>query len=528
MTLHQGLEIAPSTSPDGRYILYSHINNTSKNWEVWTFDTIRKKSFRLLSGEASYFQPEWSYDGSQITYIKHYQNSCGYFIADLTPSYEQVIQSSQLMPCNDNKAFEASSLKVSEDIVIFNKASSTRSPLSIYRLNTKSGEIKSLLTPPNDGKGDYFFSLSPDQKKLAVLRSRYFRTTEIWIYDLTSNTFTHLHNNPLTLSRLSWSKDSKKVVFRSNKRTISSLNIESHKVSKVLTLKIKFRDPFLFGENLSSMGICLIMSSFTEKDIYRTSYDGKITESVEASIASEQNPIVSHDEKKIIWVSYKESGRQLWLKESNNKAKRISNFAKDTFIENISLSADSTRLLGINSNKLVIIDLDSSHYLTRYIDKNNTYFHRVIWKNKDNVLATVTANNKKGVVNININTLEFTHLPIDDPEELTYDTRTQTLYYTKEQKPGLWTYSIDKHQNLIELNSKISNLIINRRELYFLSGNELKTLDLSSLKVSTVQKNFMAGNFFLSQSRKWIYYHTEKFGNQYLYKVSNDISPKLN
>lgn len=92
VTNHQGMDVDPSWSHDGKRLVFSSRRNG--NWDIFVYDFATEKVQELVTGPAKQIAPKWSPDGKHLAFIQSVNDIHQLYIQDLTTGKSKQITNS--------------------------------------------------------------------------------------------------------------------------------------------------------------------------------------------------------------------------------------------------------------------------------------------------------------------------------------------------------------------------------------------------------------------------------------------------
>ncbi|MCO7222781.1 winged helix-turn-helix domain-containing protein [Pleionea sp. CnH1-48] len=525
LTYSKGHEFYKAPSPNGKYLIYSYKPVGKKNWTLKLLDLENNHTTNLTDSAASDTRPRWSADGKFITFSRRDDNKCQFIKASFNSETKNIEAFEDIIGCEHNSPAGYSHLWKNNRSVLYSNAKSFSDPIRIYSYSFETAQGWPVTSPPPDGRGDYYYSLSYDEKQLVVLRNRFWYETEIWLYKTDTWEGKLLDTVAIPLYTISWTLDNNSLVYKTEKNEIIERNIQTGESSVVAKLSLPFRAPILSGQDKEDISVTI--GVMTDSDISRVSIDTGEVEVVESSSFREVWPIVSGDNEYLAWVSDRSGVNQLWVKKIGGRAKQITHLNVYKSFDAISFSPGGTRLVGAAGGDWFIVsqNFEDVQFYTleegrvasvHWVDEQTLIIVKIIDSNKIATQMDLVSGNEQTLEISNVNVV----LPGFKPGE---------FFYVKSNETGIWYYSGKKEQNeeqedkgqlLVETDSKIynsHNWTLSEKGIYFVqfinNKSVLKLYDFSSKSVLDVFPGLEAGAISVDKKNQWLYYVDKVEGN---------------
>lgn len=215
LTSFSGRQNQAAFSPDGRRIAFVWNGPQNDGTHIY-LKTIGGESLLQLTHErAADSKPAWSPDGRQISFLRDSGNGRAWYLVPAVGGPERKLAdiSSAVDLGNANSPYFAPD---GESLAIVDRPS-PGSPASIFGLSLRTGERRRITTPPAGFPGDDYPAFSPDGKLLAFSRLSGFSAADLHVVSLSSGKVRRLTFDGLSVEGLSWTPDSREIVFSSRR-----------------------------------------------------------------------------------------------------------------------------------------------------------------------------------------------------------------------------------------------------------------------------------------------------------------------
>ncbi|PWK54272.1 winged helix-turn-helix domain-containing protein [Pleionea mediterranea] len=427
----KGLELYPSLSPNEKWMLFTHRTEGEKKWKIYVRDMQTGELINLTQANHSERMARWSSD-NQIVYSRFEGENCFFYLSTFDPITKTLLDESRLVECNISSEFAQGQLWLDKQGMFFNKAESINAPFIIYSHSFLNDESWPIASPPPSGKGDYYFSLSADGTKLAVLRNKNWSQTEVWIYDTTSWETQLVDSVNSILHTVSWSGNSS-VVYRNDANQIIQYNLnEKNKVILAQPLV-----PVLSPLVLKSGKTIFAGGSPFKKDLYSQLLSNGDVRSLESSSYHDIIPAISKDGKQLAWASNRTGVFQVWLKKDGERPKQVTHLVNNLQFVDLSFSPDGSAVGGTASGRWFVIDLET---MSVKWASDESYYTNFQWrKNSNQAFLAMKHMEQWEQVILDLDKWEVrqANIPLDAFIVLE-DLKEELLYIASFKKNGFW------------------------------------------------------------------------------------------
>lgn len=354
LTYLKGQEYFPSLSFDQQWLLFSH-RHKSDDWSLYVRQMQQGQLTPLLSNEGySYKHGQMSRDGKNILFTRLSPGKCEFVSGQFD------IRRTQLSALNiiQNCHVSSEGARIIEghlpEHFIFSNGQAIDAPFSLFSYSTVTQQTEQLTAPPTTGRGDYFMALSPDRSALVFLRSTQRYVTEIRLFDFNKRNDTLVDRVNTTLFSVSWSTDGRALIYKNEANQILALNLLSRKKEILKDARFPIYAPFVLDSNRR---IGVIAGSLTNRDIVSYDLQSQERQVLVESSYSDTLPVYSPSGSRLAWISNRTGIFQLWLKESDNKERMLTQNVKNGRFTSVDFSPDGNKLGGTFGGQWFIYDL---------------------------------------------------------------------------------------------------------------------------------------------------------------------------
>jgi Tol biopolymer transport system component/DNA-binding winged helix-turn-helix (wHTH) protein len=215
LTTNEGEQSNPSLSPDGKHVAFVWIKENDTGGHIYIKDLGNGSLSRLTSLPDDESDPVWSRDGKQIAFLSVSSSGLGLYIAALPPASSL----RKIYVPVSTPQWEQGALSWSPDGKSFALADAYlgQPSSSIYLIDNETLRARPLTTAPVGWAGDRSPVFSPDGKKIAFVRSSDGQVMDIYWIPAEGGEPHRITQDGKLIYGITWSVDSRSVVFSSNR-----------------------------------------------------------------------------------------------------------------------------------------------------------------------------------------------------------------------------------------------------------------------------------------------------------------------
>jgi Tol biopolymer transport system component len=219
LTSLPGVEFMPAFSPNGDQIAFVwNEGDNSKGYNIFVKLIGNETPLKLTKNLLVNFSPAWSPDGRTIAFQRFGGKETGIYKIPALAGTEQRLLASDTM-----NLFGLDWSPDGQYLVYADKAD-IDAPRSIFKLSISTLEKKQITFPSNEMLGDLLPKISPNGQWLAFARESSWNSIDIFIIPFSGGEEKRItFDNKLINSTLTWSQDSRDIIFDSNRSGVKSL-----------------------------------------------------------------------------------------------------------------------------------------------------------------------------------------------------------------------------------------------------------------------------------------------------------------
>lgn len=214
LTYEHGLETEFDVTRDRHWLIYTHQVSEDKSKHLRA-KNLTSGALHILENQPgyTYASPRFSRDGTKLLYIRSDDRNCEVRLIEFSDQGFDPKSDQLLTSCGYQHGWTTLDFSADGTMVYFSRSDSLTEPYKIYRRDLMSRKEHILTAPAINGRGDYSFTLSPDGRKIAIIRNESWTTSNIVVLNLLDNSSITLSKVPYLLYAVSWF-DNETVIYK--------------------------------------------------------------------------------------------------------------------------------------------------------------------------------------------------------------------------------------------------------------------------------------------------------------------------
>jgi len=347
ITSLKGLEVHAAMSPDGKYLVFNHIDAQSKQQLI--LQHLQSSELKVLVDEVTNLSnAAWRPDGKALAYIKLTRGqSCELRLLTLSSDFKQVASDEKLTECSNNSLVGRLSWSPDGASIVFpnNPENSPNTVLMLYPVF--GGKIEQLTTPPPTSVGDFSARFAKNGNQLVFLRDVGGGSGQIWLLDLekrTTEMLIQLENN--YPGNVDWYDKDTKIIYPATPNSIATIDIKTKKIEILFQTDNDALELSVTAQNrlLATVGQFRLIT-FMKINNPLTNLKPTKEMVFESSRSERMIQIGLHDDLPSAVLSNRSGLFQFWFHYPDGRQLQVSNFKDWIMLREMVFSPDGQRLL---------------------------------------------------------------------------------------------------------------------------------------------------------------------------------------
>jgi Tol biopolymer transport system component/DNA-binding winged helix-turn-helix (wHTH) protein len=483
LTSSPGLELQPSFSPDGNYIVYTAMPSLLSKRILFLMQLGSGSARRLTSSEASEVSAKWSPDGRTIAFIRVAGQGRRAEASIITvPAFggaERSVPHGQIQlraqAVNDVLLDWCAD---SEHLVVSDQG--TGDTAALFVVNSRTGERRPLTTPPQGGYGDVDPSVSPDGRRLTFTRyTGLVDSARVHLLEWDASfrpTRGHIVQSTGRGSRAAaWMPNGREIVFASgpvHRKRLMRMPVDESSPPRPLPFAAEGTLGLTIA--ISRQNKAAYPTYHADVGMYRLQLSAPVPREFQPSSFVDHLPEYSHDGRQVAFVSNRSGAQEVWVsKADGSDLHQLTTFGGKPETTWPRWSPDDRHLVVNGGNTVLILDTQGGRARTLTIE--GTGEGSSDWS-RDGRWLYVTSNRTGRA--------EIWKTPAEPGNEAKYTQVTKNggaiprlsadgafLYYTKGTMPAeLWRIPVDggEEERVIDRIANTGAFTVARSGVYFI------------------------------------------------------------
>lgn len=359
ITSLKGLEVHAAMSPDGKYLVFNHVNEQSR--QQLMLQNMQNNDVKVLvEDEVSISNAAWRPDGKALAYIKIARaHSCELRLLTFTPDLNAVASDKVLTQCGSRSLAGRISWSPDGASIVF-PSTPENMPSSVLMLYPVfGGKVEQLTTPPPTSVGDFAARFAKKGNQLVFMRDVGGGNGQIWLLDLdkrSTEMLIQLENS--YPANVDWYDNDSKIIYPATPNSIATIDVKTKKIETLFQTDNDALELTVTAQNrlLATIGqfrlttIMKINNPLTNLT--------PVNELVFESSRSERMIQVGFGEDSPSAVLSNRSGLfQFWFHYPDGRQLQVSDFKSWIMLREMVFSPDGKRLLASVGTEIWIFEL---------------------------------------------------------------------------------------------------------------------------------------------------------------------------
>jgi len=212
LTRQQGREYSALHNEKGNFLLYLKQSYSSPINQLWRKNVLSNQAYLVTTEDINIVKLISFVDANptQLIFLGSKNHQCFIYRADWL-SDKKITHIQPILDCSNMAIRDVVYIKASDQLVY--TAHKQKQPSQVYRYDIKTQQHFLMAQPEPLGIGNHSIDLSPDGKKLLIMRSNADRQTQLFVLHLQSNELTRHHSFSYFVSEAMWHHDSEHILY---------------------------------------------------------------------------------------------------------------------------------------------------------------------------------------------------------------------------------------------------------------------------------------------------------------------------
>lgn len=504
LTHLRGIESYPQFSKNGRWMLFDFQHQDKRRWQIHVRDMDSGELIPLGEEGFNTRMPRWSLNDSKVIFSRFDNESCDYISADFDINSRSLKGHKVIGPCSIFSHSGHAEIWPDGKGIFYNLAESVNAPFIIYSHSFGDSASWPIAVPPPSGKGDYYYDVTDDGKRMAVLRNKNWSSTEVWVYDTRSRETKLIDTVDLILYTVHWTDDEQSIAYKNEFNEVVEFSLDTGEKSIIYESKIPFDSPVRHKN-----GIAIRTGAVNNRDLQKLYFATNKVELFESSSYRDMLPAVSPDGEKVAWISNRSGLYQVWYKEGVNISRPLTNIRNQIRFSELKFNHDGSMLGGTASGRWFVVNLDDYSITWSTAEK---YFTNFSWTRNSTeayVLIKDVERSELRKLNVISHELKPSGLPFDAYIALDipnhpityYSTLTESGFWRIVQKDGLEERYFFENSAVLNHSHYWSSAL---EGMYYSSSGDLYFLPHFSNEIVKIDQFKDVSAFSMPFTGKWI------------------------
>lgn len=318
LTSLPGLKQEPAFAPDGKQIAFVWNGEQEDNQDIYLRQINAEGLLRLTTHPAPDTNPVWSPDGRYLAFLRAYAGGNAIYTIPALGGPER-----KLTDVRPSAFFQNLDWSPDGKYLAVSHKHSSEAPRGLILITVETGERRQVTLPPASNLSDGMPRFSPDGQQLAFARGASFFVGDIYMVPVAGGAARQLTFDKRWLNGLTWTADSREIVFSSNRGGLLGLWRVSSNRGQPQALAAAGDDAMFPA--ISRQGQQLAYARWkTDSNIWRvpgpqSEAKDRLPVKLIASTRDDALPQYSPDGQRIAFLSSRTGSEEVWLCDSDGK-----------------------------------------------------------------------------------------------------------------------------------------------------------------------------------------------------------------
>lgn len=473
-----GTENEFDVSQDGRWLTYVNKGaNVKPSLIIQDLNSERKQTLSA-SGDYYFGSPVFSSDSKQLVFHKQTKQRCEVWLADFSDFNLETSKTKKLTECGKGGFWSTTAFSHDGNHIFFSRANELTDPYKVYRLDLRTQFERSITSPTSTGRGDYGFSVSPDGKRLAVVRNVLWQESHIVLTNVLGNHSETVLELPYLIARTGWLDDNR-LVFCDKNEGLWSYDLTLKQHTKLAQLDFSCNYPVVAAEHLYAIKKVSINNA-----IWTLSKGDGDKFTIKPLIDSpyyDFNAMFGPNNS-LYFLSDRSGEKKLWQKTEQG-FQQHKHVSLPKHARELEFSVETNTLYGLSEKRLFRYDLSVGEL--EWLSKEQHEVINFSISDAGTLLFSEGKNEYWILKSLDLFTLKMTNLNINAFSARQVD---GSLFFTKFHEKGLWKKNLqtgDVEKIFEDINIKFNTFwdIWDNNTLIWATDNRFKIFDFNTAKL---------------------------------------------
>lgn len=479
-----GNETEFDVSRDGRWLTYVNKSPNGKpSLIIQDLNSERKQ--KLTASDDYYFgSPVFSNDAKQIVFHKQTEQQCEVWLADFSTLNLEPSKTKKLTDCGKGGFWSTTAFSQDGNYIFFSRANALTDPFQVFRLDLRTLFERSISSPTSSGRGDYSFSISPNGKRLAIVRNVLWQESHVLLTNISDNQSEKILELPYLVARVGWLND-EKLVYCDKNEGLWSYDLTEKIQTKLAQLSFSCSYPVVAAKQLYA-----IKKVSTKNAIWALSKGENVDEKESNKFTIEpliDSPYYDFNamfgpNNSLYFLSNRSGEDKLW-QQTEQGFQQLKHVNLPEHARELEFSVETNTVYGLSEKRLFRYDLSLGELVWLSKQQHEVFNFSIT----DDGKLLFSEGNKEywTLKSLDLFTLKMTNLHINAFSARQFN---DNLFFTKFHEKGLWKKNLqtgEVKKIFKDINIKFNTFwdVWDNNTLIWASENKFKIFDLNTAEL---------------------------------------------
>ena len=473
-----GREDQFDVSRNGNWLAYvNKANNVKPSLIVQDLNSERKQKLSA-SGDYYFGSPVFSNDAKQLVFHKQTKERCEVWLADFSNFNLEASKTQKITDCGKSGFWSTTAFSKDGNHIFFSRANALTDPYKVFQLDLRTQFERSITSPTSTGRGDYGFSVSPDGKRLAVVRNVLWQESHIILFNILDNQSETVLELPYLIARAGW-LDDERLVFCDKDEGLWSYDLKLKQHKKLAQLDFSCIYPVVAAKRLYALKKVSIKNAIWT--ISKGEGDKFAIKPLIDSPYYDFNAMFG-PKNSLYFLSDRSGEKKLW-QQTEQGFQQHKNVSLPKYARELEFSVETNTLYGLSEKRLFRYNLNLGEL--EWLSKEEHEVFNFSISDDGTLLFSEGKKEYWLLKSLDLFTLKITNLNIN-----AFSARQSNghLFFTKFHEKGLWKKDLQTgavEKIFKDINIKFNTFwdIWDNDTLIWATDNRFKIFDLNTAKL---------------------------------------------